>query len=603
MPELKARANGQWLPAVGPPGVITKGQTTSTFARGAASVWADNDAGNWLKIADLFPSTASLTATNNNGRIDLSWTIDSTANISKYEVYFSTDGVNYSKWSTEPTPAETSKVFGRAAFAPSTYRFFIRSVALNGFTRDSAVATVSIPGVTAWRTFTHSRAASGWHSRSFTFTAGVQTTGSAIKTLTARLMWRQNSSQAWTEATTYTESNVNEMTKTFSFSSYDYGQRMFRVELTAVDSQTLQNNGTQGSGYSYTNAYDTSELTAADIAGAVPTISGSAPGKSDPGRTNTGAHTTNDRSLSFTVGFNANTDRSEYDSAVLVLFRSSDSAEIGRHNVDLNYLKGEPWTTRQLTYSFSSLPAGTAYFAQFYVYDDQGVDRIVRNDQTTFAAQSTTVTYAYTWTQSNNGFTADAGHPYWLGDGEYIRDAPYGAQYSGGKASLRDGNNNTWYVTTAYVASTGNHQRLRVTRWRDYSTNASALYPGDPGYTLNWVEFQTPQTHGIYGQVYDRFGGYWQGYAGTDPYVGDYYIQYNGNVNGNWRMQVASQAESLVRSQSGNQFYVEFDVRAAMNQFRTYSGVSGTRIALAEVRINVTWAYRYDLTTTVTYSW
>ena len=68
-------------------------------------------------------------------------------------------------------------------------------------------------------------------------------------------------------------------------------------------------------------------------------------------------------------------------------------------------------------------------------------------------------------------------------------------------------------------------------------------------------------------------------------------------------MQVASQAESLVRSQSGNQFYVEFDVRAAMNQFRTYSGVSGTRIALAEVRINVTWAYRYDLTTTVTYSW
>jgi hypothetical protein len=516
MPDIKAYANGAWSPSVGPPGVLTKGITTTTFSRGAASAWVDNDAGGWTKHLDLVPAAPVLTATNNSGRMDLSWTVTSTSNINKYEVYYSTNGTTYNKWSTEPAFNETSAVFGRAASAPSTYYFFIRSVALNGLYADSNVSSVSIGGVTAWSTLTHSRAASGWHTRSFTFTAGVSTSTSTISNVAVTLYWRQNTSQAWSVATSYSE-NASSMTKTFSFSAYTYGQRMFRVDMVATDNQTKQNDGSTGTGYQFSNSWTTSDLTAADITGGVPIISGSAPTVSDPGSPPADTN----RSLTFAVGFAANVDRSEYDSANLYLYRSSDNAYISHTSIDLTNLKSNQTIQQTVSHTFTGLAAGTGYYARFNVYDDEGADRSIDNSQTTYALQSGSYTYISGYVRTPSTSTYDAGHPFWQGNGtEYIGDAPYGPQYTSSKDSLRDGNNNTWYLTTSMgtSASSTTYQRIRVYKFSDYSINNSSQYglSTDPGYKLNWIEYQTPQTHSIYAEVYDYKAGLWLGYAGTD---------------------------------------------------------------------------------------
>lgn len=600
MSNIKAWSSGAWTPSSdNPPGVLTKGLTTSTFARGVVAAWADNDSGGWTKLVDLKPQTpTSFVATNNAGRIDLSWSISSTANLGKYEVYYSTSsGGPYTKWGTEPSSSATSAIFGRVASAPVTYYMFVRAVAPSGLYADSDVASVTIGGLSSWTAVSHSRSQSGWHTRSFTFTSGGTFT-STPKRITTDVYWRTNSGASWELATSYTDNNVSTHTKTFSFSAYTYGQRMFRIVTTVEDTQTKQNDGSTGSGYTWTRAHDTSELTAADIAGATPFISTVGNGYSDPGApygNGNGFDYGYSRSITATVGWNAGEDRSEFDSGSVVLYGYPNWNYISEQAVDINYLKSTNSERRELSYTFSGLSRSTYYVVVFYANDTEGTSRAPNGGWTL-----TTGTYSNTWqqymgtpTSPIGGTTYHAGNGYFNGT---IGDAPYGAQYSTSIDQLKDGNNNTWYISQTMTS--GTYQRIRFYHWVDYSTNYSAVYPGAVPYTVNWLETFTPQSHKLYLQIYDYKAGGWWG-SGADPSVGDPYIATD-SVNGAWRVNWNGNVSTVA---SGNLSYCDFDVRVIVGTPRTYGGLSGTRIGLSELRTNVTWYNRYDAYETRTYYW
>lgn len=618
MPDLKARSGGQWSPAVGPPAVKAKAVSANSFARQVAAAWADNDAGGWLKINDLVPAQPTITASNNSGRIDLSWNIPSTNNLSKYQVWYSTDATNYYQWGTEPAANATSAVFGRVS-PPVTYYFILRAVGLNGATTDSASTSVTIPGVSSFG-FTHSRGSSGWHSRSFTFTASA-TSSSTITGVEADLYWRQNTSQNWSYVTSYAENNVSSMTKTYSFSSYDYGQRMFAVVFRAIDNQTRQNDGTTGAGYTYSTTHYTSELTATDISGGAPTISGSAPAVSNPGSPNVAPNTpngyyysTSNRSLSFVVGFDANVDRSEYDSAIIVLYNAG-SVEVSRQTVDLASLKEQPWTRRELTYTFSSLTASTTYFAIFYVYDDEGADTSVSNTQITYDTQSSSYSYYFDTPTGAVLLVTDAGSSFFRGLDDnpnntnidnFVADAPYGAQTGYGRSNLRDDNNGTDYITTS-IGSTGHQfQRVRFYRFRDFSINSSAVSPGSIGYRINEMRMIIPRSHLVYAQIFDRKRNLWLGYGGTDPSIGDYYIASN-RYSGSWFLNLIPLGEPnanfegvTTSNESGNNWWIDLDFRVVLAEKGTIGSLTN-RLGMSSFRVAHTWYNKYDRYLSSTY--
>lgn len=423
--------------------------------------------------------------------------------------------------------------------------------------------------------------------------------------MTCYLYWRRNANENWEYVTEYTQAKNStsvSMSQTFTFSAYDSGQRMFAVYSVVIDDQTLQNDGSTGSGYGYLDFRATSELTAADISGGVPTISGVALGKSDPG----GASATNDRQIRFTVGFDANVDRSEYDSSIIVLYNSSWS-EVSRQTVDIGYLKGEPWTRRALDYTFSSLDAGGLYYGLIYVYDDQGADQVVGFGVYALAVQSTTYTYVSGYADSAYGETHDAGSGRFLGLNSnltepFIGDAPYGNQSGYGTANLRDDNNGTNYITTSIGSTGSQYQRLRVYKFYDFSLNNSS-FPGSPPYTLDWIQYVTNVSHRVWAGVYDYNRGLWLGYS-TEPSLGDYAIA-NNTFSGSWRLDTVagSNFEGLLTSDDGNgRWKVFFDVRATIGNKTTISGLTN-RLSLGAIRVRITWYSRNNTTATATYTW
>lgn len=628
MPELKSYSGGTWRSSTnGPVGVLAKNASNSAFGRFLEKVWVDNDSGGWLEVGRIRPAPfTAAAATNNGGRIDLSWDIADETNIASFVLYYSTDNVNFSA-SALGGPSLRSAIFGRAG-APVTYYFFLRAVSNNGTYSQSAVFSVSVPGITSW-SFSHSRAQSGWHTRSFTFTHTANPpAGVTVKNLTSYLFWRPNAEQGWTLVTFYSENNTNTISKTFTFSAYDHGRAMFRVVTYATDDQTKQNDGSTGTGYVYGDDRPTTELTAADISGGTPTLSLSAPSIGDPGYP---GGPTNNRQMVVTVGFDANVDRSEYDSGVIYFYRYNfDIAQwiySSEQSVDLSVLKSNQSIRQETSKTFSSLDAGWPYLAVFQVNDDQGADTSASQWTYTYAAQVRNYTYISSVSRTGSTSTATAGDYWWMGSGgTYIGDAPYGAASGYGVANLRDGSTGTHYVTASISSNSSLYQKLRFYRFQDYSINSSSVYNGDPsnpsrdvgnqsawgntnvspGYDLNWIQVWTPYSasHTVYLQIYNYNTGIWLGYSQDVPEDG-YRVGKN-TFTGNWQhtLTVGGNYEGLVlaRQPGTNNWQTDFDIRVTVQTPRVYSGFSGYRLGLSEMRINTTWYSIYDNYTTTQYT-
>lgn len=601
MGNVKVRSGGEWLPSTNSPAILTKGLITSTFSRGFAAVWVPDGAGSFQKLTDLIPAQPTAIAlTNDSGRIVVSWSVSSTANLSKYQIYSSTSASGpYTLHPTEPTPTGVNEsfVFGRLPSAPDTRYIFVRSVAPNGLYQDSAVSSITIPGLSAWAPLTNSRSATGWHSRSFTFTAGAQTMGSTPKSITSVLYRRASTSEGWTAVTTYSDVNVSSHTKTYTFSSYSLGQQMFRVVTTIEDNQTKQDNGTTGSGYTWTNDISTTTLTAADITGTTPTISASANIASDPGAPvgqGNGYDYGYTRSINVTAGFSAWTDRSEFTSFTIRLYNTSWTL-LETKTLTIANLKSNQSIAQTETVTFSNLTRGTNYIFYATAFDPNGADPEANTGwiATDTVSSSTWSQYTGTTTSVINQ-TSDGGQ-YFTGG---IVAAPAGPQYTGGYDNLRDGNNSTWYVSKATTAS---YEAVRFFNFSDYSTNTSAYQPGNPGYVLRYINTFVPQSHRIYVQAYDRYNTAdgWLG-GGSDPYGSDNYLStyaVNGSGGtGNFDYICGS-------SQSGNDWYVNFDVRIVIGTPKVYSGLTGNRCALSEITLGTQWTSRFDNYETRTYYW
>lgn len=602
MGNVKVRSSDTWLPSTNSPALLTKGTITSTFSQGVAAVWVDNSAGGWTKLTDLVPAQPlNLALTNDSGRIVVTWDVSSTANLSKYQIYSATAAAGpYTLHATEPTPVGTSEsfVFGRLASAPGTRYIFVRSVAPNGLYQDSAVANITIPGLNAWSTLSHSRASSGWHGRSFTFTAGA-TMGSTVKNITSLLYRRANTSEGWTYVTSYSDNDVSSHTKTYSFSSYDLGQQMFRVVTTIEDKQTKQNNGTTGSGYSWTNDISTTDLTAADITGTTPTITASAAGIGDPGAPYGSANGVDygySRSINVTAGFSAWTDRSEFTSFTIRCYNDSWGL-VETKTLTIANLKSNQSIAQTETVTFGGLARGANYVFYAQAFDPGGAD-----PEAGYGWIATVGTYSNTWSQytttttSSINSSCDAGS-YFNGT---ILGAPWGPQYgTSDYTNLKDGNNNTWYTSKSMGASTGVYERIRFYGWSDYSVNQSAYQPGNPGMLLRYINTFTPLSHRTYVQCYDNKAGAWLGSAGNDPSASNPYITTYA-TNGADGTGIVNL--SLATTQSGTSWTASADVRIVVGTPKTYGSLT-YRIGLSEITFGWTWYSRFDNYETRTYYW
>lgn len=601
MGNVKVRSGGEWLPSTNSPAILTKGLITSTFSRGFAAVWVDDNAGSWTKLTDLIPAQpTNLVLTNDSGRIVVTWDVSSTANLSKYQIYSATSASGpFTLNATEPTPTGNSEsfVFGRLSSAPDTRYIFVRSVAPNGLYQDSSVANITIPGLTAWSALSNSRGASGWHSRSFTFTAGAQTMGSTPKSITSVLYRRANTSEGWTLVDTYVDNGVSSHTKTYTFSSYSLGRQMFRVVTTIEDNQTKQNNGTTGSGYTWTNDISTTALTDADITGATPTISASANGIADPGDPSGQANGYDYgylRSVNVTAGFAAYSDRSEYDSFTIRIYNTSWTL-LETKTLTIANLKSNQSIAQTETVTFSSLARDTDYIFYATAFDPNGAD-----PETNSGWIRTVAAYSDTWSQYTG--TTNPGNSLEIrpSSGVTIVSAPFGPAFNPASYdALKDNNTDTFYYSKSMGASSGVYERIRAFNLSDYSINSSTVDPNtDPGYNLRYVRTWTPLSHNVWHQVYDNKRAAWLG-TGSDPSSSDPYLG-TINVNNNWGK--TDTTASIKTGRSGTLWYVDFDFRVVIGNPKTY-GSSTFRVGLSEMSVGTTWYSRYDTYETRTYYW
>lgn len=600
MGNVKVRSDGAWLPSSNSPAILTKGTITSTFSRGFAAVYVDDNAGGWTKLTDLIPAQpTNLVLTNDSGRIVVTWDVTSTANLSKYQIYSATSAAGpYTLNATEPTPTGTSEsfVFGRLTSAPGTRYIFVRSVAPNGLYQDSAVANITIPGLTSWNTLSHSRSASGWHSRSFTFTAGA-TMGSTPKSIRSILYRRASTSEGWTEAERWVDNDVSTHTKTHTFSSYSLGQQMFRVVTTIEDNQTKQNDGNTGTGYLWTNDISTTDLTAADISGATPTISATANGIADPGDP-TGQANGYDygytRSINVTAGFAANADRSEFASFTVRCYNTAWTL-IETKTLTIANLKSNQSIAQTETVTFGGLSRDTEYVFYAQAFDPNGGD-----PEAGTGWVRTVGTYSDTWSQYTGTPTTSNTLEIRPSSGIAIVSAPFGPAFNPASYdALRDYNTDTFYYSKSMGASSGVYERIRAFNLSDYSINSSALYPSvDPGYNLRYVRTWTPQSHNVWHQVYDNKAAKWLG-SGSDPSSSDPYLG-TVNVNNNWGKTDSTLA--LKTGKSGTLWYVDFDFRVVIGNPKTY-GSSTYRVGLSEMSVGTTYYSIYDSYETRTYYW
>ena len=603
MGNVKVYSGGVWFPPSDSPGILTKGTITSTFSRGAAAMYVPDNVGGWSKLTDLIPAQpTSVALTNDGGRIVVTWNIGSTANLQKYQIYSATAAAGpYTLHATQPTPTGTSEsfVFGRLASAPGTRHIFVRSVAPNGLYQDSSVSVITIPGVNSWASLSHSRGASGWHGRSFTFTAGVSSMGSLPKTITSYLYRRANTSEGWTHVATYADNDVYSHTKTFSFSSNSLGQQMFRVLTYMEDKQTKQDNGTTGAGYSWSNDISTTELTAADITGTTPIISASALGIATPPAPVGSANGTDygySRSMSVTAGFPAWTDRSEFTSFTIRCYNMSWGL-VETKTLTIANLKSNQSIAQTETVTFDGLARGTNYIFYATAFDPGGGDP---EQNTGWVA--TVGTYSNTWSQYTGTTTSEydqetRADTYFSGQ---IVGAPWGPMFNPSSYNnLKDYNTGTYYVTGEDArATTGVYERIRFYNFQDTSVNYSSFQPGSPGYLFRFLRSWTPQSHNTWQQVYDHNNGDWLG-SGADPSAGNNFIG-NGAVNNNWF--TTSFARELGTTQSGASHYCNFDVRIVLGNPRTY-GSTFRRFGLSEISVGTRWRSRFDNYETRTYYW
>lgn len=606
MGNVKVYNGGVWFPPSDSPGILTKGTITSTFSRGAAAMYVPDNVGGWSKLTDLIPAQpTSVALTNDGGRIVVTWNVGSTANLQKYQIYSATTVAGpYTLHATEPTPTGTSEsfVFGRLASAPGTRYIFVRSVAPNGLYQDSSVSNITIPGLSAWATLSHSRGASGWHGRSFTFTAAAQTMGSTPASISSALYRRANTSAGWEYITTYTDNNVSTHTKTYNFSSYSLGQQMFAVVTTITDNQTKQNDGSTGAGYSWTNNIWTTELTAADITGATPTITGVALSIGNPGApvgSGNGADYGYTREVSVNAGFGAYTDRSEYNSFTIRCYEYPN----------WNLVETKTYTTQQLadvksnqsiaqtqSFNFSGLKRGTNYIFYAQAFDPGGGDP---ENNTGWIA--TYGAFSSTWSQYIGTTTTDYNQEtradqYFSGT---ILAAPAGPNFTPASYDvLKDDNVNTYFVSKD-CGSTSAYERIRFYNFSDFSQNASTVFTGSPGYKFRFLRTWTPQSHNVWHQVFDNRNGQWVNGGINDPSVGNPAIG-QVNVNNNWG--TSSWGWELQTIQSGQDHTCNFDIRVVIGNPKTY-GSSLRRVALSEISVGTTWRSRFDNYETRTYYW
>ena len=604
MGNVKVYNGGVWFPPSDSPGILTKGTITSTFSRGAAAMYVPDNVGGWSKLTDLIPAQpTSVALTNDGGRIVVTWNIASTANLQKYQIYSATTAAGpYTLHATQPTPTGTSEsfVFGRLASAPGTRHIFVRSVAPNGLYQDSSVSNITIPGLSAWATLSHSRGASGWHGRSFTFTAAAQTMGSTPASISSALYRRANTSAGWEYVTTFTDNNVSIHTKTYNFSSYSLGQQMFAVVTTITDNQTKQNDGSTGAGYSWTNNIWTTELTAADITGTTPIISATALGIATPPApvgSGNGVDYGYSRSMSVTAGFPAWTDRSEFTSFTIRCYNTSWGL-VETKTLTIANLKSNQSIAQTETVTFDGLARGTAYIFYATAFDPGGGDP---EQNTGWVA--TVGTYSNTWSQYTGTTTSEYNQEtradqYFSGS---IIGAPWGPMFTPlSYDNLKDRNVNTYYVTGEDARlTTGVYERIRFYNFRDYSVNYSSYQPGSPGYRFDFFRSWTPSSHNTWQQVYDHNGGYWLG-GGNDPSASNNFIGSSGAVNNNWFTNLSY--TELYTNQEGSSHKVNFDARVVLANPRTY-GTSYRRFGLSEISVGTTWRSRFDNYETRTYYW
>lgn len=600
MGNVKVRSGGEWLPAANSPAILTKGLITSTFSRGFAAVWVPDGDDAFEKLADLIPAQpTSVALTNDSGRIVVTWNVSSTANLSKYQIYSATSVSGpYTLHATEPTPTGTSEsfVFGRLPSAPDTRYIFVRSVAPNGLYQDSSVANITIPGLSAWSALSNSRGASGWHSRSFTFTASAQTMGSTPKSITSVLYRRANTSEGWTLVDTYVDNGVSSHTKTYTFSSYSLGQQMFRVVTTIEDNQTKQNNGTTGSGYTWTQDISTTTLTAADITGATPIISASAVTVYDPGTPGgqpNGYDYGTAREMSVSAGFSAYADRSEYTSFTIRCYNDSWGL-VETKTLTIANLKSNQSIAQTESVVFGGLTRGANYIFYAQAFDPNGAD-----PEASYGFLATDSVHSSTWAQYIGTTTSNINNEMRPTSGTSLLSAPFGPAFNPASYdALRDSNVDTWYYSKSMGASSGVYERIRAYAFSDFSINSSVYQSGSPGFALRYLRTWTPQSHNVWHQIYDNYANSWLG-SGSDPSASNPYIG-TANVNNNWG--TSSYSHEMNTSQSGTSWYANFDARVVIGNPKTY-GSSTFRVGLSEISVGTQWRNRFDNYETRTYYW